>query len=268
MSDPLAALEQVSDAVASLSAAANSGRSQSLAVAVAQPVVRMIATIYFESVRPELDLVKTRNGLVDELDFVMQSLLRLAAASREKDAYVGQVNELTPLLLEASVDLMKARGNPRLVLSTTERGILTTLTQMLPISAAAYEQVLRDLTQGSRVSWRGTATELREVLREVIDHLAPDRLVMAAAGFQLEDGQQGPTQRQKVRFILRARRSSSAAVNVVEASLITVEEAVANLARTTYRRSSVSTHATSSNTEIKQLKRYIDALLAELLETA
>jgi hypothetical protein len=107
---------------------------------------------------------------------------------------------------------------------------------------------------------------LREVLREVIDHLAPDDKVLAAPGFQLEPEQRTPTQKQKVRFILRARRNSSAAVSVAEASLETVDEAVASLARSTYRRGSVSTHMPTTVTEIRSLKRYVDALLAELLE--
>ena len=53
---------------------------------------------------------------------------------------------------------------------------------------------------------------------------------------------------------------------VAEASLDTVEESIAVLARSTYQRGSASTHATTNASEIRKLKRYIDALLAELLE--
>jgi hypothetical protein len=74
------------------------------------------------------------------------------------------------------------------------------------------------------------------------------------------------SQKQKVRFILRARRSPSPAMAVAEASLATVEEAVAALARSTYRRGSVSTHTSTNGSEIRSLKRYVDALLGELLE--
>lgn len=163
---------------------------------------------------------------------------------------------------------MKARGSPRLVLSQTERAILDTLGKMLPKTAASYEQALLDIAHGQRVSWRGTGTELREVLREVVDHLAPDDKVIAAPGFQLDQEQKGPTQKQKVRFILRARKSASTAVAVAETSLATVEESIANLARSTYQRGSVSTHAATNASEVRNLKRYVDALLAELLELA
>lgn len=268
MADALESLDRLSGQVAALGDVANSGRSKYLAVANVQPIARAIATTYFEAIRPELDAVKSRAGLVDEIDFVVQSILQLASGPREKQAYIGQLNELRPYLLEATVDLMKSRGTTRLVLSQTERSILDTLATLLPSCAASYEQALRDIAQGARISWRGTATELREALREVMDHLAPDDKVSSAAGFQPEAGQSRPTQKQKVRYILRARRSTGAAVTVAEASLDTMDEAVAALARSTYQRGSVSTHVGTTGNEIKSLKRYVDALLAELLEVS
>ena len=266
MSDALEALDQVSDRLGELTKLATTGRSRYLRSPEVQPITRSIATTYFESVRARLHAVQSRGGLVEEIDFVVQSLLQLSGGQCEKQAYLGQISELRPYLLEAMVDLMKSRGAPQLVLSGTERAILDTLAAMLPASAASYEQALRDIAQGVRVSWRGTAVDLRETLREVMDHLAPDNKVTAAPGFQLDPGQPKPTQKQKVRFILRARRSSGAAVAVAEASLETVDEAVAGLARSTYQRGSASTHVGTSGREIRNLKRYIDALLAELLE--
>jgi Predicted pPIWI-associating nuclease len=268
MADALAALDEMNRHIATLSRAANSGRSKNLPVSAVQPVARAIAITYFESIRPDLDAVKNRAGLVEEIDFVVQQILQLASSAREKQAYTGQLNELRSYLLEATIDLMKSRGTARLVLSQTERAILDTLAALLPSCAASYEQALRDIAQGARVSWRGTATELRETLREVMDHFAPDDKVSGAPGFQLEDRQSRPTQKQKVRYILKARRSSSTAVSVAEASLNTVEEAVALLARSTYQRGSASTHVGSTGKEIKSLKRYVDALLAELLEVS
>jgi Predicted pPIWI-associating nuclease len=266
MADALAALDEMNKHIASLSRAANSGRAKHLAVSEAQPIARAIATTYFELVRTDLDAVKSRGGLVDEIDFVVQQILQLASSQREKQAYIGQLNELRPYLLEATIDLMKSRGNDRLVLSQTERAILDTLSSLLPSCAASYEQALRDITQGARVSWRGTATELRETLREVIDHFAPDDKVSTAPNFQLETGQTRPTQKQKVRYIMRARRSPGSAVTVAEASLDTMDEAVASLARSTYQRGSVSTHVGTTSKGGRSLKRYVDALLAELLE--
>jgi hypothetical protein len=266
MADALDALDQISAHIAALADAVTSGRSKLIPISVVQPLARSIATVYFESVRTDLQRVQSRTGLVEEIDFVVQAILQLASTPSERQAFIDQIREVRPYILEVTIDLMKARGTPRLVLSQTERTILETLAAMLPSTAASYEQALRDFTHGVRVSWRGTATELREALREVIDYLAPDDKVTNAAGFQLEPKQTGPTQKQKVRFILRARRNSSAAVTVAEASSATVDEAVAILARSAYQRGSASTHSDTSAKEIKNLKRYVDALLAELLE--
>jgi hypothetical protein len=93
-------------------------------------------------------------------------------------------------------------------------------------------------------------------------------MVAAGPNFQLEKDQKKPTQRQKVRYIFKARRTSSAAVAAAEGSLDTVDETVAALVRSTYQRASVSTHVSTGSKEIKSLKRYIDVLLAELLEIA
>jgi len=266
MPDALTALDQISEGVAKLTATVEATRSKMVQPATVQPIAREIARIYFDSVRTQLTTVQNRAGLVEEIDFVLQKILQLATAIREKDAYLGQISEVRPYLLEATIDLMKARGAPRLLLSETERAILETLAKMLPVAAASYEQALTDIAQSKRVSWRGSATELREALRETIDYLAPDEKVMSSAGFQLEKGQTLPTQKEKVRFILRARKSTSAAVSVAEGSLNTVDESIAALARSTYTRGSASTHAVTDATEIRKLKRYADALLAELLE--
>lgn len=101
-----------------------------------------------------------------------------------------------------------------------------------------------------------------------MDHLAPDAQVVNSPGFQPETGRKDPTQKQKVRFILKARRSGSTAIETAEGTLQTVDEAVAALARTTYTRGAASTHTSPEAGEIRKLKRYVDALLAELLEIA
>ena len=225
-----------------------------------------MARTYFEFIRPELLVIKMRTGVVDVVDGLIQSLLEMSSEPHPKALYRDHFQELGPYLSEASVSLMKARGERRLLLSSVEGAILETLRQMLPATAASYEQTLRDLQFGERVSWRGPANEFREILREVIDHLAPDEKVTTATGYQQEEGRTGPTQKQKVRFILRARRVGAAAVTVAENSLDAAAEAVATLARSTYQRSNVSTHTSTAVPEVRNLKRYVDALLGELLE--
>lgn len=264
--DALAALERITQDLSALTSSVESCRTKNVGVELVQAAARGIARSFFQNARAELLAVQKESDLVDRLDDAFQTLLELSSKPTPKSHYARRLAPLKALVLAATVDVMKSRGERRLVLSQTEGQILETLQRMLPAAAASYEQALRDLRQSDRVSWRGPANELREILREAIDYLAPDESVRAAPGFALEDGRSGPTQKQKVRFILKARKSGSTAVEVAQSSLTAVEEAIASLARNTYERSNASTHASKGTKEISNLKRYVDALLGELLE--
>lgn len=161
-----------------------------------------------------------------------------------------------------------ARSRPfRVVVATpTERRIIDTLSKILPAAAASYEQCLTDLGDSSRRSYRGVAHEMREALRETLDYLAPDAEVLAEAGFTLEKGTTRPTQRQKALHILRKRRLSREAMRAPELAVSMVDELGAAITRSTYTRGSMSAHGASSPQEVRQLKMYVDAVLAELLE--
>jgi hypothetical protein len=138
---------------------------------------------------------------------------------------------------------------------------------LVPTAALSYEQALRDLAASDeRVSFRGTANELREALRETVDRLAPDDEVIAAPNFKLESGQTGPTQKQKVRHILRSRALAQTARKAPEASIVLIEGLVGSVARASYERSSLSAHISSTHNEVRQLKMYVDSVLAELLQ--
>jgi hypothetical protein len=107
---------------------------------------------------------------------------------------------------------------------------------------------------------------LREALRETLDHLAPDEEVKAMPGFTLEKDQKGPTMKQKVRFILKARGQSKSSSVVPEQSSNTVEEMVGTLTRSIYNLSSVATHVASERKAVIQIRRYVVAALHDILE--
>ena len=236
MADTLVALEQLNSHVAKFATLLNRSRGKFVEPRRVRKLALTIAQTYFTSVHAELAATEPRRGLPEEIEFTVSAILQLTSNVREKIAYVGQLNELRPFLQEAMVAVMKAGGIRRLVLSDTEKGILSTLVKLLPSTAVSYEQALRDIAGGQRISWRGPAAELREVLREVVDHFAPDEQVMAAPGFQLEKGLMKPTQKQKIRFILKARNTNSAATTTATDALDTFENGIATLGRSTYQR--------------------------------
>src|SRR5262249_27062872 len=129
-----------------------------------------------------------------------------------------------------------------------------------------YEQALRDLMGPERLSWRGPATDLRESLREVLDHLAPDKEVKAQSGFKLEKDQPVPTMKQKVRFLLTRRGHSKSTPETPEVAVQAVEDGVGSFVRSLYTRSSVSTHTPTKRSEVLRIHGYARAALCELLE--
>jgi len=147
----------------------------------------------------------------------------------------------------------------------TERQIFDKLQAILPSAAASYNQAILDLKDSPRGSTRGTAMELREALREVLDHLAPDGDLQSAPEFKLEAGQSKPTMRQKAHFVLKTRNYPSSMGKAPEDAVELADELAASFVRSVYQVGAVAGHVTSSHLRVNQLKRYVDVALAELL---
>ena len=84
--------------------------------------------------------------------------------------------------------------------------------------------------------------------------------------FDLTPGTDGPTLRQKVRFILSSREQPENAMATPLDTIERIETSVGSLARSVYTRSSISTHVATTRKELIQLQRYVDAVLSEILE--
>jgi hypothetical protein len=151
-------------------------------------------------------------------------------------------------------------------ITATERLIIDTLSRIVPAAALSYQQCLIDLNGPARYSYRGVAHELREVLRETLDYLAPDAEVQASPGFKFERDQKGPTQRQKALHVLRNRNLSREEMVAPELTVTMIEDMGARITRTAYTRGSKNAHTPSSAAEVRRLKMWIDAVLGELLE--
>lgn len=228
---------------------------------------------YFRVLRPELAVYKIDTS---GLDLLMQDLMRMANAHTSKKTYKNTLGEIREILMEmettrehtASDILIRSKTRGELINQSVieNKSIIEMLEKTVPTAAVSYRQALGDL-QISRSSYRGTVAELREVLREVLDYLAPDDEVKNVQGFKLEEGAKNPTMRQKVRFILKNRNKSATAIEAPEEAASIVDEGIAKLVRATYNRGSLSTHIQGGGqAEAIQIKRYLDTVLCELLE--
>jgi hypothetical protein len=141
--------------------------------------------------------------------------------------------------------------------------IISKLAALVPSAALSYKQTILDLMDDSRISFRGPALELREALREVLDHLAPDSEVTVAPGYVQEKNRTGPTMKQKVRFIMKKKGKQSS--EAPEQAVTAFEEAIATLTRAVSERSSRAAHVASERQTVVQLRRYVVAILHDII---
>lgn len=231
--------------------------------------------LYFRSLRPELNQL---NLDTTRLDQEAQVLLGLSNKRSSKRLFVNSIKGLMGVLGETEIqreisisNSSRTASGASNIFQPTEEKILNTLDSLIPHTALAYKQVVFDLGDSDRVSYRGTVAELRETLREVLDHLAPDQQIVRAAEFRLEQGRSKPTMKQKVRFILKSRGLSKNEIQVPENCIENIEnaqETIAAITRSIYERGSVNTHTQkgSQKKAAQQLKMYTDSILCELLE--
>lgn len=223
---------------------------------------------YFRGVRQHLVNLAIDPIQIGAIDREMQELIELAAKVTRVGTYVKSVKILNRLRapIETAIEICATTFSapPAKIPTSVESAILKTLDQIAPTSALSYQQVLLDLTDSNRKSYRGTASELREVLRELLDHFAPDADVMKT-GIKLEPGQTKPTMKQKTVFILKARGINETQRKTARDATEAVEGAVGSLARSVYDRGSLATHVETTKQEVMTFKGYADAVLAELL---
>jgi predicted pPIWI-associating nuclease len=233
-----------------------------------------LATRYFNEVRPLLVANSGENDVLLRHDQEWQQLVRLAHGNNTRRTYLKIVNALRKRLLEFNISALSmpvvsgshpAAGTSQ---SREELLILKTLQSLVPSAAASYRQGLSDLIGPERLSYRGTAAEFRESLRETLDQLAPDMDVQGQGWYKVEEGQKKPTMKQKVRYILTSRERNKAQRDSAEKILALIEELSAEVMRAVYNRASLATHIHQSKSEVQKIKRYVDTVLIDLLEIA
>jgi len=234
---------------------------------------RSTTQAYFREARPTLLAARVPALLLGSFDGLMQDLLRATNAKVPKvRQHLKVLAAAADLRTDIEVSINQALGEEALRrtegtdYSPTEQKIIDTLNGLVPTAALSYSQALRDLAEPDRVSFRGPALELREALRETLDHLAPDDAVQAQPGFKLEDNQKKPTMRQKALFILRSRGMAKTALEAPRDAVEIIENSTSSLARSAYSRSALSTHVANTRAEVRQFKMYLDSVLSDLLQ--
>lgn len=230
-------------------------------------------SFYFKECRGDALKVLVDEKALAELDHDWQQLIRLAHGNNARNSYLSLLRRLvkktTSLTVASHVASDRAVTNAMSPIghSEAENILLVTLEQLVPSASASYRQGLNDLTSDTpRFSYRGVASEFREALREALDILAPDQDVIKQSWYKPEPNTNGPTMKQKVRHILASRGKSRTQQGVAEKSIDLIEGLCGDLARAVYNRASLSTHVKTTREEVRRMKRYLDAVLFDILE--
>lgn len=226
---------------------------------------RGIVDRYFREIRVGATKIAS-SELLSMCDGYAHALLEVTHRRSATATYKSTVKSLQQCVLDLEKSaLLTAAVAQGPTLDPADQRIIVTLRSMLPSAALSYEQALLDMQATQRLSWRGPATDLREALRETLDHLAPDSDVRAEQGFKLEQNTNGPTMKQKVRFVLRKRGVSRSAMEAPEAAVQAVDEAVGTFVRSVYTRSNISTHTPTNRSEVVRVHELVRVALRELL---
>jgi hypothetical protein len=247
-------------------------RAKQVQAASIKNACKELVNSYFDQARGSFLTKGLDSESLAGLDKWMQQLLTHTQKASLKTNYARTLKSMDQELNEIEVALVsgspiKPHSGARHLDGKEER-IASTLSGLVATAELSYIQGCVDLRDDSRHSYRGAAAELREALREVLDHLAPDKDVTTQAGFKLETDQKKPTMKQKVRFILASRGKGRTQTAPAESSTALVEDRVGALTRSVYDRSSLSTHVGTTKQEVQRVKGYVDVVLTELLEIA
>lgn len=256
--------------VETFAAALSRYRAQNVNAAELRTQGRDLVRGYFRELKPALQRRGVRDATIGPLEADLRRLMGLTSGRNSRASYRNMMRDIRAKRKDIEIGLEFLIGAESSTLGAAptviESAILGTLEGMIPSAAASYKQALSDLQQRGRFSHRGTTAELREVLREVLDTLAPDEAVAASPGFHLDPQRRGPTMAQKVRFILRARNAPDPTRDTAENAATIVDESIVTLGRSVYTRAAMSVHTSRTSQEMRNFKMYADAVLAELLE--
>jgi hypothetical protein len=231
-----------------------------------------VASAYFGQCRKVLARGIGEDERLLSHDEKWQELVRFAHGNNARRSYLNHIKTIRKELAEFNITYLshlseQSPNNTGLSdLTPAEQMIIKTLELSIPSAAASYRQALLDLRGAERLSYRGTASELRESLRETLDHLAPDDDVLSQPGFALEPSQTKPTMKQKVQYILGVRGRTKTKRMVVEKSIELVDTLAGEITRAVYNQASLAVHVETSRTEVMKIKRYVDTIFFDLLE--
>jgi Predicted pPIWI-associating nuclease len=228
--------------------------------------VGALASDYFSTFRPAVAAAGAGGEELAKADGLFRELHEMSHKNPTKKRADDVCKDARKALVALEGSRLERGSVPTAVrTSKSDELIISSLKEVCPSAAAAYEQALRDLQGPERLSWRGPATDMREALRETLDALAPDAEVEKMPGYKLEENARRPTMRQKAKYILKNREMVDNQASLSESAVENIENAVSGITRSVYVRSNVSTHTPTSGPEVARLHGWVRLVMCDLL---
>ena len=230
--------------------------------------IQSLVDDYFRTIRPSIAIHPALQAKLSAVDVILQEVLNLSHKRTPVATFRKLLSRCKATLIDLEALSLTHSHQPPGMAPTggVDEKILQTLQRLVPSAASSYEQALVDLEDERRKSYRGPATDLREALRETLDHLAPDEPVTKQAGYKPEPNTNGPTMKQKVRYILGTRGMMRTLTEPSERAADAIDEAVGSFVRSVYTRSNVSTHTQTDRNEVLRIRDWVRVVMCELLE--
>lgn len=249
------------------------GRAREVSTPTERRNIRSVVSAWFAQYRTPFIQVLGDERQIAAMDALMERLLNLASRQFARRTVIGAVRSASQYFSNSLlVPLSRAywTKSPERAPAGHDDAAAARLRKLDADLADGYEQAVMDIEDPHRLSYRGPAAELREVLTGVLHALAPNAQVEATDWYK-ESRRSGarkestPTRAERTKFILRGRAKGSAVTEAAESHMVSVEERLANVVNATYKRGSAAAHAGTEREELENLLPYMNALLRELL---
>jgi Hsp70 protein len=158
-----------------------------------------------------------------------------------------------------------AQRTDEISLNPDDRRILREVERLDPVIALSFQQFLADIN-ASRLSYKGTACELRAVIELTLDKLAPEEEVKKKYKPDPQSGRVSYSNR--ARYILEERRTRDVQeVKKCAEAVSVIDENVGNILRGVHKRASTVVHTGAADEvqELQRLHRYFRAIMTDLL---
>lgn len=249
------------------------GRSATVSSRAERVNIRSVVGAWFGEYRSAFLQMIGDEQLLAPMDGLLQEILRRASETSARRTVTRDVRSTRRYFNDnLLVPLSRAYWSraPQQSPAGFDREAESRLRQLDADLADSYAQAVYDVEDEARLSYRGPAAELRELLTGALHILAPTERVQAMDWYR-EARRSGarsestPTRAERVRFILRSRSQGSTQTETAETFMSSVEERLAGVVNSTYKRGSAAAHGGTERSEVQQLLQYINALLRELL---